>query len=663
MRYKSMPLVVRASQPELPTRPHPAPRSSRARDWLMTLPIVLIVPALIVPIVVAGAAAPPLEIQGDPVIGSKVTLVGHGMPASVKLGFLWDGRRVEWLDGAKTDATGSFSERFRVSTRVAPGAHRIDTQVKLLDGARGPVLASLEVTVMAAPPAPDPAAEPTPTPAARPEPDPTPDSTPRPTAAPRPAPSAAPTQAPTNAPTPAPTTAPTATPAPTNAPTPAPTTAPTATPAPTNAPPPNGNARAFPGAVGYGASTPGGRGGRVIYVTNLADSGPGSFRAAVTATGPRTVLFRVAGTITLGSDIKVTQPYLTIAGQTALGEGVQVKGGMLSIQTHDVLIRYMRFRTGDDTTPTPADTDALSGNGEAGSIVVDHSTIIWGPDVGGATWLNGTHDVTVQDSILGEGLKLSRHPEGTAEQGGHSYSTNITDLDPAGSYPARITYYGNLITTSASRNPRVIGAACVDFVNNVVYNWGYKAGYGNPRSLNLVNNWWRSGPETTSPYFWDPDTSADYPTLFAGTVFESGNVGDGIAIARNAPYTVYRSTIGCPLSVGATSAADAYVRVLAGAGALRPVRDPVDQRLIDNVRNRSGRFVNGTGQVGPNPIWPSLAAAAAPTDADLDGMPDAWETSMFGTQVRGSASATGGDFDGDGYTDLEEYLNGTDPRH
>jgi hypothetical protein len=199
-------------------------------------------------------------------------------------------------------------------------------------------------------------------------------------------------------------------------------------------------------------------------------------------------------------------------------------------------------------------------------------------------------------------------------------------------------------------------------VNNVVYNWGYKAGYGNPRSLNLVNNWWRSGPETTTSYFWDPDASVDYPTLFNGTVYGSGNVGDGFDIARNGPTTVYRDTPACPLSVTPTSAADAYTRVIANAGALRPIRDVVDQRLIDNVRNRTGSFLNGSGQPGPNPVWPALSGGSVAADADLDGMPDTWETTQFGSLGRGSATSTSSDFDGDGYTDLEEYLNGTDPR-
>jgi hypothetical protein len=623
------------------------------RDWLLTLPIVLLLPALALPVVGAGAAAPPLTLEGQPAPGARLKLVGQGLPAEARLLLFWDGKRVGWLEPVRVSKRGTFSERFRLPAKVKPGAHRIESVAKGADGARGSVLASLDVAVTAVAPAADPTLQPTPTAA--------PTQSANPTSAPTPQPTAAPTVQPTPVPTSQP--APITTPAPTVAPTPQPT--PTPAPTPSNQPTPTGGpALAFPGAVGYGAPTTGGRGGRVLYVTSLADSGPGTLRAAINLAGPRTILFRVAGTIVLTSDIAVNNPYLTIAGQSAPGQGIQVRGAMLKVVTHDVVIRYMRFRVGDEHAANPGDVDGLSANGDAsGRIVIDHSTILWGPDVGGATWLNGTHDITVQDSILGEGLKLSRHPEGTAEQGGHSYTTNITALSPTGGYPQRLTYFRNLITTSASRNPRVIGASCVDFVNNVIYNWGYKAGYGNPRSLNLVNNWWRSGPETTTPYFWDPDTSADYPTLFSGTVYESGNVGDGIAIARNAPYTVYRTAPGCPVSVAPTSAADAYARVLSTVGAVRPVRDSVDQRLVDNVRGRTGRFVNGTGQVGPNPDWPALAGGAMPADADNDGMADGWESAMFGTTARGAVATSTGDFDGDGYTDVEEYLNGTDPRH
>jgi hypothetical protein len=160
--------------------------------------------------------------------------------------------------------------------------------------------------------------------------------------------------------------------------------------------------KAFPGAMGFGTDTPGGRGGKVIYVTNLNDSGAGSLRAALQDASPRTVLFKVSGTITLTSDIIIKKPFLTVAGQTAPGEGVQIKGAQIKIATHDVIIRYLKMRTGDEKNNSdPADRDsvALNHNTNAYNIVVDHSTLIWGPDIGGLTFLNGAHDATVSNSI------------------------------------------------------------------------------------------------------------------------------------------------------------------------------------------------------------------------------------------------------------------------
>src|SRR5687767_126586 len=186
--------------------------------------------------------------------------------------------------------------------------------------------------------------------------------------------------------------------------------------------------KAFPGAMGFGTDTPAGRGGKVIYVTNLNDSGAGSLRAALVTSSPRTVVFKVSGTITLASDIIVKSPFLTVAGQTAPGEGVQIRGAQIKIATHDVLIRYLKMRTGDlRTASDPADRDSLALNHatEAYRIVIDHSTLIWGPDIGGISFLNGVHDATVSNSILGEGLYISNHPEGTLDQTGHSLSVNI----------------------------------------------------------------------------------------------------------------------------------------------------------------------------------------------------------------------------------------------
>ncbi|HWQ14633.1 MAG TPA: DNRLRE domain-containing protein [Roseiflexaceae bacterium] len=448
--------------------------------------------------------------------------------------------------------------------------------------------------------------------------------------------------------------------------TPVPTSAPTAVPPAPPATNPSGPALAFPGADGFGVQTPGGRGGRVIYVTTLADSGAGSLRAALEASGPRMVLFKVAGTITLQNDINITQPFVTIAGQTAPGEGVQIKSGMIRIRTHDVVIRYLKMRVGDQPSGSdPMDRDAIALSGTNGAdvynIVIDHCSLVWGPDIGGVSMLVNVHDVTVQNSIMGEGLYLSRHPEGTAEQSGHSMSSSIFQLDSAtygNSYPRRITMHHNLFTTSDHRNPAVIGGENVDIVNNVIYNWGQKAAHGNPRKLNLINNMFIRGPMTTGLTAWRPQLHSTTPSYFPASVFEQGNVTVGFNSVRGDPQSVYAPGRFSPYSITTEQSAQAaYDRLVQDVGANRPVRDSVDQRIVSNMIQRTGTFLNGVDLV-----WPNLASGPAPADADGDGMPDSWEQSQFGNTSRGSASDSRGDLDGDGYTDLEEYLNGTDPK-
>ncbi|RPI30719.1 MAG: DNRLRE domain-containing protein [Chloroflexota bacterium] len=436
--------------------------------------------------------------------------------------------------------------------------------------------------------------------------------------------------------------------------------------------------KAFPGAVGYGTDTPGGRGGRVIYVTNLNDSGSGSLREALTATGARTVVFKVSGTITLSGDIQVNNPYLTVAGQTAPGEGVQIRGAQIKITTHDIIIRYLKVRSGDESSGSnPADRDAVTLNSDTNvyNIVVDHSTMTWGPDVGGITFLNGARDATVSYSIIGEGLYISRHPEGVLAQTGHSLAMNITELSSS-QHPTRITSHHNLITTSSDRNPRIIGGEFIDFVNNVVYNWRDSASQGNPRSVNLINNYYVKGPMTTksgSLYAWTPKVESG-GSLRSGSVYESGNVVDGFTTVRGAPTSVYASSRFSAYSMtGEDTARAAYDKVVADAGANRQVggangsfvtrRDSADTRTINNLLNRTGTFYNGVsfGGVGGFPAisWPTLASGTPATDADNDGMADAWEVTYFGNTSRGSSANSSSDLDADGYTDLEEYLNGT----
>jgi pectate lyase len=438
--------------------------------------------------------------------------------------------------------------------------------------------------------------------------------------------------------------------------------------------------KAFPGAMGFGTDTPGGRGGKVLYVTNLNDSGAGSLRAALVADSPRIVLFKVSGTITLNSDIIVKKPFLTIAGQTAPGEGVQIRGAQIKIATHDVVIRYLKMRAGDALNGSdPADRDAVSLNKDvnAYNIVIDHSTLVWGPDVGGITFLSGTHDATVSNSILGEGLYVSNHPEANLAEAGHSLSVNVTQLSSS-SYPTRITIHHNLLTTSSERNPRVIGGENIDIVNNVIYNWRDDPSQGNPRKLNLIKNFYIKGPMTTKStalVAWKPAVESG-GTLRPGSVFESGNLTEGFTTVRGGSKSVYATALFAPYSITAEDAPqDAYNKIVSEAGASRQVsgadgtitlvRDSVDQRIINNLVTRQGTFLNGVNANGvggfPSISWPELAAGTSATDDDKDGMPDAWEKLYFGDQSRGSPADSKGDFDSDGYTDLEEYLNETNP--
>jgi pectate lyase len=415
-------------------------------------------------------------------------------------------------------------------------------------------------------------------------------------------------------------------------------------------------------------------------VTNLDDSGSGSLREALTAKGPRTVLFKVAGTITLNDEINIKEPFLTVAGQTAPGQGVQIRGGSIKITTHDVAMRYLKVRSGDAINNNlTQERDSVTLNGEINvyNIVIDHCTMIWGPDIGGIALLQGALDATISYSIIGEGLYISNHPEATSLETGHSTAMNITELSSSLS-PERITIHHNLLTTSSDRNPRVIGGTFIDFVNNVVYNWRDGASAGNPRMLNLINNYFIMGPMNTNPralLAWKPEVESG-GVLHTGSVHESGNQLEGFQTVRGGPLDVYAPG---PLGPGSLnnqdSALDAYNKIVDDAGANRQVagpegnfvtlRDSVDQRIMNNLINRTGTFMNGVDFNGvdgfPAISWPELAAGTPATDNDNDGMPDSWEARYFGGTGRGSPDNSSSDYDSDGYTDLEEYLNGTDP--
>jgi pectate lyase len=398
------------------------------------------------------------------------------------------------------------------------------------------------------------------------------------------------------------------------------------------------------GIVGFGAKTVGGKGGKVLDVTNLDDSGPGSLRAALEAGGRRSVRFLVSGTITLKDDITITEPFLTVDGSTAPGEGVQIRGGMLKIQTHDVILRYLKIRPGDMASSSNNESrDAVSLSGttaEVSNVVIDHCSLVWGPDIGSLAILTNAHDITVQYSILGEGLYYSDHPEAD-RSGGHSKGLNITKLSDSygGERPSRITLYHNLLTTADDRMPQVIGGENVDIVNNVIYNWGKAAGTGNPVSLNLIKNVFIRGPMTKQSAIWLPDTSDADPKLHTRAGYVEGNVAVGFTPKVDGSDELYRTIPVEPYSVDGheRDPREVYAEIVQSAGASLPVRDEVDQRIIANLEAREGEFLSSADL-----DWPELEKGAvdgAAVDSDTEALPEEEPDATKTTGVVGADDA------------------------
>ena len=411
---------------------------------------------------------------------------------------------------------------------------------------------------------------------------------------------------------------------------------------------------AFPGALGAGRATIGGRGGAVLRVTNLDDSGPGSLRAAVEADGPRTVVFDIGGTIRLVTPLRIREPRITIAGQTAPGGGVTLRGQPLLISANDVVVRYIRSRLGD---VDGVETDAITiDRGER--IILDHVSASWSVD---ETLSIGSRDrvidaVTVQWSIIAESLNLSAHSKGD-----HGYGSLVR-----GARGARFTFHHNLWAAHRARMPRPGNYLTPDidpigprfeFTSNVFYDWGQgHAGYNSDRdpatvsTYVFVGNAYRRGPDSTGAVIFKEESSA------AHAWFEANSV-DGVVPADPwAPVSGddapgYRLTALPDWAMGATETADeAFASVIAGAGAARP-RDAVDARIVAGVAEGTGRIINSQVDVGG---WPDLAPGTPWTDTDGDGMPDAWETAHGFDPATADGAADG---DGDGYTNLEDWLN------
>ena len=473
---------------------------------------------------------------------------------------------------------------------------------------------------------------------------------------------------------------------------------------------------AFPGAEGGGMYTFGGRGGKVLTVTNLNDDGPGSFRWACEQGGARIVVFNISGIIRLKSPIYVRAPYITIAGQTAPGMGVIIAGESFQVDTHDVIVRHMRFRRGE--TQVTYREDSFGGN-PVGNIMIDHCSCEWGLDENISFYrhmfdLNDgkpkrktpTVNVTIQNTISAKALDTWNHAFGSTIGGENT------------------TFMRNLWADNTGRNPSIGWAGVFNFINNVVYNWVHRTADGGEfkSMFNFINNYYKPGPLTSK------DTPVGHRIIKAesrseglfpfkqfGRVYAHGNIMEGypeitkdnwkggiqiddhnaeidetvMALMRsnepfNMPYVSIMDTRG------------AYQWVLNYAGATIPCRDLVDQRICEEVRTGKAYYVEDyEKKVKDNPygdMWglhkrsqneeglfkyrrlpkdsykdgiitdprqmggyPEYGDWKPWKDSDGDGMPDEWEVEN-GLNPNDPSDANK-DCTGDGYTNIEKYIN------
>ncbi len=463
---------------------------------------------------------------------------------------------------------------------------------------------------------------------------------------------------------------------------------------------PQANIVAFPGAEGGGAFSFGGRGGKVIVVTSLEDSGPGTLREACEQGGARTVVFNVAGIIRIKTPLIIRAPYITIAGQTAPGDGVCVAGESVWINTHDVVIRYMRFRRGE--TYVGRRDDAIGGN-PIGNIMIDHVSASWGLDENMSMYRHmyndstgkiedklGTVNITIQNSIFSEALDTWNHAFGSTLGG------------------ENCTFMRNLWADNAARNPSIGWNGIFNFANNVVFNWVHRSTDGGDYTAmyNIINNYYKPGPLTPldqpiSYRILKPESGrSKLPYVVFGRAYVEGNIVEGnekvtqdnwnggiqvegkdgeLMSFEKAKSYFAAMRVKKPMPMPAITilpTVQAYNFVLNNAGASLPKRDPVDTRIVEQVRtgkidykknvklpetnfkhrrlpidSYKGGIITDISQVGGYPKYKGKPYK----DSDSDGMPDEWE-SKNGLNPQDASDASA-DKNNDGYTNIEDYLN------
>lgn len=466
-----------------------------------------------------------------------------------------------------------------------------------------------------------------------------------------------------------------------------------------------GSIPAFPEAEGFGAYSTGGRGGVVIEVTNLNDSGNGSLRDCVEASVTRTCVFKVNGTITLFKSLNIIHPYITIAGQTASGDGITLrngssnKGATLMINTHDVIIRYLRIRTGASQQLTSSNQSIALWSGY--NIIIDHVSMSWATDqiltIYTYPKTETLRDVTVQWSFITEGLDTSTH-----EKGDHSTGVIISSENNS-----RISMHHNLLAHNNFRHPRISSINPLDVINNVIYNYGLELSFADASSsslaVNYIGNLILRGPDSITRDNFIKLTAN--PQAYPMNIFVQGNIDDRYrtdntlpdnlsVVERSRGFMVTDRIISSDITISSCNSitdCDVYDQVLSNAGANAYInslgqfeirRDAVDKRIIEEIGAREGQIIDATSATtifNPNsevflqpsdytkygindPIgddgWPLLEIGTPYSDQDHDGMPDTWEE-LYGFNPTNADNNM--DSDNDGYTNLEEYLNGTNP--
>lgn len=453
---------------------------------------------------------------------------------------------------------------------------------------------------------------------------------------------------------------------------------------------------AFPGAEGGGAYTAGGRGGKVIVVTSLADEGPGTLREACETGGARIIVFNVSGVIQLKSQINLRAPYVTIAGQTAPGDGICVTGASFLIDTHDVIIRHMRFRRGMQDVAFR--DDAVGGNA-VGNIMIDHCSASWGLDENMSIYRHvynrgedghglklPTVNITIQNSVFSEALDAYNHAFG-ATVGGHNSM-----------------FCRNLFASNISRNCSVGMNGGFNLVNNVIYNWWNRSvdGGDNTSLFNIINNYYKPGPITPldkpiSYRILKPEAGRDKsrPVSF-GKAYVNGNIVEGNSkVTKNnwdggvqvfdeahAGEHITNIKVDQPFDMPPVTMMDtkeAYNFVLNNVGANFPKRDAVDTRVIKTVKTGKAIYVENAPEFTSPYVKRRLPADSYKSgiitdirqvgglpeykgepyiDTDGDGMPDVWEKAN-GLNPNDPSDAIL-DCNGDGYTNIEKFINGID---